>query len=151
ALVLCLAWLVWPARAAEDDAALRKRALALNDVTGNDAIKGEIKSLLSDPAGTKKLLAVAHTMAKEKNPPFNFNAAYILGGAASGLNNLESGELFYRLCAAQAAKLQSGQKLADAYIGLIDLYFDNKKFDEGIKACQEFLELPDDDGDPTRR
>ena len=60
-------------RAADDDTALRKRALALNEITGDDPIRGEIRVLTDDKDGTKKLLAVALKMAKEKDPPFNFN------------------------------------------------------------------------------
>jgi tetratricopeptide (TPR) repeat protein len=151
ALMLSLVWLGAAVRAADDDAALRKRALALNDITGNGPIAGEIKALVSDAAGTKKLLQAAIAMAKEKEQPFNYNAAYILAGAAADLKDLEAGRVFYRLCATLASKLQSGTKLADAYVGLIQLLDDNKKFEESEKVCKEFLELPDDDPDPTRR
>src|SRR5207248_2092843 len=39
----------------------------------------------------------------------------------------------------------SGQKLGQAFGGLIDLYYENKKFAEAEKLCQEFLELDGDD------
>jgi pentatricopeptide repeat protein len=127
--------------AADDTAALRKKALQLNRLTGTGPINGETLALLEDPAGTKKLLAVAVPMAKEKDQPFNLNATYILARAAHGLKDSAAAETFYRLNADQALKLQSGQQLGQAYSGLIQLLYDNKKFAEVEKICKEFLEL----------
>jgi len=143
AALLSLTWLAGQVRA-DDDSALQKRALALNDITGEDPINGEIKTLVSDAAGTKKLLEVAVRMAKEKEQPFNYNAALILGQAADKLKELDSARAFYRVCISQAIKLLSGQKLAQAYDHLITLLERQKKYEEAIKVCQEFLELPDE-------
>src|SRR5437868_12544347 len=51
---------------ADDDKALRARALQLNEITGDDPITGMIVTLVEDKekAATKKLLAVAQKMAK---------------------------------------------------------------------------------------
>src|SRR5438094_981855 len=76
--LLLLAGRTPQARAADDDAKLREQALALNEVTGNDPIRGKIKELVGNTAGAKKLLAAAVGMTKGKDQPFNFNAAYIL-------------------------------------------------------------------------
>lgn len=145
-----LAVLAGPGRAADGEDKLRERALAFNDVTGSDPIEGEIKILTDDPVGTKKLLRVVVPMAREKDQPFNYNAAYILGRAAHELKNADAAELFYRICADDAKKLKSGHKLAQSYGGLIELYYDNKKYDESIKVCKEILELKDDDGGMRR-
>ncbi len=145
AAVLVVVGLALPARAAEDETALQERALELNKVTGNDPIKGQILTLLKDAPGSKKLLPVATRMSKEKEQPFNINAAYILARTARALRDVESSQHFYRLYADLALKLLSGEKLAQAYSGLIDLYYENKKFAESEKVCQEFLELDVDD------
>jgi tetratricopeptide (TPR) repeat protein len=145
AAVVLAAWLAGPAHAADDKAALRERALKLNDVTGDDPIKGQIKSLLKDEADTKKLLAVAVEMAKEKDQPFTYNAAYILARTAQKLKDLPAGEALYKVCAAQALKLKSGKKLSEAYLGRISLLSEHKKYDESEKVCQEFLEMGDAD------
>src|SRR5438105_13683224 len=84
--------------AAEDDAALRKKALAMNDVTGDDPVNGEIKVLVDDPAGTKKLLAVATQMAKEKPQPFTYNGAYILAIAAMQLKEFDASRTLLLIC-----------------------------------------------------
>src|SRR5437762_2631282 len=62
--------------------ALRQKALALNDVTGDDPTEGEIKALVNDATNTKKLLATALVMTKEKEQPFNYTGAFILARAA---------------------------------------------------------------------
>lgn len=126
---------------AEDDP-LRQKALGLNDITGDDPIKAEIKGLLDDKTGTKKLLPVAVKMAKEKDQPFNYNGALILARVAHILKDYPSAEAFYRICVDQAGKLQSGRKLAEGYSGLLEVLFNSKKYDECTKLCREFLEMP---------
>jgi tetratricopeptide (TPR) repeat protein len=153
AAVLSVAWLAFPARAADDDAALRRRALALNDVTGDDPIKGEVKALVGDPKGTRKLLAVAVSMAKEKDQPFTYNAAYILASAALRLKELETSRAFFRVCAEQAGKLQSAQKLVQAYTGMmlvIDALYRDKKYDASVNVAKEFLEALEKQGVSAR-
>jgi tetratricopeptide (TPR) repeat protein len=135
-----------PLKAPADDADLRQKALALNDVTGDDPIEGEIKALVADPAGTKKLLAVAVKMAKEKEQPFNYTGAHILARAAHQLKDLEAGKVLYRVCASEADKLKSAEKLAQAFAGLISLLSQEKKYDQIEKVCQEFLEKKDKSG-----
>src|SRR5687767_10623677 len=70
-----------------DDAALRERALKLNDVTGDDAILGQIVTLIEDKDATKKLLDVAGKLAKDKDQPFNVNATYILARVSQRLKD----------------------------------------------------------------
>lgn len=150
-VMLASASLTAPARAAGDNEdALRKKVLAFNDLTGDDPIKGQIKELADDAAGSKKLVSFALKMSKEKPQPFNYNAAYVLARTAQELDDLESCQAFYRVCAAEALKLKSGQKLATAYGGLIDVLFANKKYDESEKVCKEFLEMEEDDGGRIR-
>jgi tetratricopeptide (TPR) repeat protein len=131
---------------APDEKELRKQALKLNDVTGETPIKGQILALVEDGAATKKLLEVAQEMAKDKEQPFNYNACYILASAALRIKEYNPSEAFYRLAAKQALELKSGKKLSDSYIGLINVLYLNKKFDESEKVCRDFLELA---GDPS--
>jgi tetratricopeptide (TPR) repeat protein len=128
-------------RAADEDAALRKKALALNDVTGDASANAAFKELLKDAAAARKLLAVAVKMSKEKPQPFNVNAAYILARVGQSLKDFEPALTFYRLYTDQAVKLQSGKKLVQAYGGLIQLLYDNEQYAECVKACREFLDL----------
>ncbi len=154
ALVVLVACLVGAGRAApdaKDEQRLRDRALQLNEITGQDPIVGEIVALLDDKDGTRKLLKVAYKLArdgdkeKDKDPVFNLNAAFILARAAHELKEIDIGEYFYRQHAKQALKLGSGQKLVRAYLGLIDILVQGKKFTEAEKVCQELRDLAGND------
>jgi tetratricopeptide (TPR) repeat protein len=136
-----------PARAADDD--LRKRALDLNTITGARPLKGQVLILLDDPAGTKKLLAVAVKMAKEKPQPFGPNATLILATTASELKATEAAEVFYRLYAEQSLQRLSGEGLSTAYVGLIQVLYRNKKYAETEELCKEFLAIDAIDGNES--
>jgi tetratricopeptide (TPR) repeat protein len=140
ALLVLVAFTAAPIRAADNEDDFRARALRLNEITGDDSIRGEIVMLLDDAPGSKKLLAVAAKMVKEKEQPFNINATFILAATARGLKDLETSEKFYRLNAEQAKKLESGDKLSRAYLGLTGLLTENKKYEECEKLCKEILE-----------
>jgi tetratricopeptide (TPR) repeat protein len=148
--VLATAWLAPAAPAPNNDQDLRNQILKLNDVTGDDPIKGKIEALVRDMdrRKTRRLLATAVDMVrdnKEKQPPLNYNALYILARTAWRLSDADSCETFYRLAARQALELRSSNRLLQSYGGLIDVLFYNKKFDECEKICKEFLALPNDD------
>ncbi len=151
-LMLALALLAaWPAPAApvptEIDEGMRRRALALNDVTGDEPIDGKIKLLVSEPKETRKLLDAALVMAKDpKKQPFNYNAAYILSTTADELKHVEAAKAFFRICAQHAQKLKSGRKLALAYLNLSRILYENKEFAASEKVCQEFLNMEDEEG-----
>ena len=124
-----------------DDAALRKKALELNDITGADPLRGKLSELMKDKAGTKKMLAVALKMVKEKPQPFTRNATFLLARAAENTKQVEVSAAFYRLNAVQSLKLVSERGLAQAYLGLIRMYQANNKFVESEKACMEVLRI----------
>ena len=108
--------------------------------------RAKLTELLKDKAAAKRLVALAAKMqadAKEKDAPFKFNGAFILGKAAQNLKDYKTAEAFYKFCKANAQKLESGEKLARAYDGLIDLYWDQKKFAEVEELCAELLNSED--------
>lgn len=142
---LCL--LVVRSRADTDDD-LKKKILDLNKLTGTEAMQGALHAILDNKEGAKKLLAAALPLAKEKKIDFSYNGALVLALACADLKDMKGSETFFRLCMNQAAKLQSGRKLLQAYGGLIDLYYDNKNFADSARVCRELLELKTDDGKP---
>jgi tetratricopeptide (TPR) repeat protein len=143
-VALAAAALAGAARAA-DDSALRKKALGLNEITGKAPLQGQVLALVQSPTETRKLLKVAAGMAKEKPQPFNLNATLVLASAAEDLKEVEASATFYKLYAEHGLKLLSGRALSTGYAGLIQLYFDNKKYDEAEKACREFLGIKGDE------
>jgi tetratricopeptide (TPR) repeat protein len=134
-----------------DEAALRKKLLALNDLTGADPMAGTLQELTADAAGTKKLLAVAAKMAKEKPQPFNRNTTLVLAAAAANVKDVDSSAAFYRLNAQQALKLQSERGLAQAYLGLMEVYYKNNRYADSEKVCKEFLDLEGEEDDAVER
>lgn len=146
-LVALLGWLgATSARAAGTEDTTQKKLAELNKVTGSDALQGALKSLLDDKEGAKKLIGAALPLAKEKK--LSYNAALVLALITAENKDMPRSEVFFRICMENAAKLQSPRKLLQAYGGLIDLYYDNKKFDDSARICQELLELKTDDGKP---
>jgi tetratricopeptide (TPR) repeat protein len=143
-VIAVLALIAVPQARADEKDDLRQKALSLNDVTGDDTIGGEVKALMAKPAEAKKLISAAAAMAKEKEQPFNFTAARILGEVAVRLKDPESGRAFFWICAEEAIKLQSSVKLNQAYSGLllvIDEFYLDKKYDESSKLAQKLIEL----------
>jgi tetratricopeptide (TPR) repeat protein len=133
------------------DTALRKKALELNEITGSGPMRGKLQELIDDADGTKKLLAVAGKMVKEKPQPFNRNASFLLALAAENFKEVEISASFYRLNALQSLRLFSERSLAQAYLGLIQMYADNKKFIESEKVCREFLSIEGEEDDAIER
>jgi tetratricopeptide (TPR) repeat protein len=137
--------LALPGRGADDPKGLRVQDLG--QITGSQVIKGEVSALLKDKAGTKKLIGDALAMVKDKKP-LSYNAAYVLALLAGDMKDLKAGETFFRICMDKAGKLQSTKKIIESYGGLIDLFYENKKFADSARVCQELLELKTDDGKP---
>jgi tetratricopeptide (TPR) repeat protein len=146
ALVLTVALLASrPLAAGGDDFA--KDIDRLNKLSGGDPMKGALKVLLDEPVRTKKLFEAALPLTKEKEK-LSYNGALVLGMAASEMKDFQTAEAFFRVGMQHGVKLQSARKLLESYGGLIDLYFENKKYDHGERLCRELLELKTDDGKP---
>lgn len=117
----------------------------LNKLTGSAPMTGALKNLQADAKRTKLLLASALSLTKEPGK-LSFNGAMVLALAAADLKDLKTSETFFRVCIDQAVKLQSANKLLQAYGPLIDIYFDNKQYEQSARLCREILELKTDDG-----
>jgi tetratricopeptide (TPR) repeat protein len=123
----------------------RQRLLSLNALTGDEAIKGELKQILAKPVEAKKLVGAAMKMRKEKPQPFKPNATMVLAVVAEQLKSHDAAETFYRLHAEQSLQLLSGKGLGFAYSGLIRILYDTKRYAEVEKVCREFLEMDGDE------
>jgi len=131
---------------AESDNDTKAELLKLNSLTGVEAMQTRLTELIKEKEQSKKLVAMAVEMAKdaktkEQAAPFNYNASLILAKTAHSLKELDSAELFYERCAEDATKLQSANKIIQAYEGLIQLYQDQKKFNAVEEVCQKFMDL----------
>lgn len=128
---------------AQEKSDVSDRILALNALTGEKAMVAKINELRKDKEGLKSLLAEAKiaVKGKEKDPPLNFTACYVLARAAHMSRDYESGEAFYKLCVEHAFKLKSSRKLAQVFEGLIDLFERNKKYNDALFICDKYLGL----------
>ncbi len=135
-----------PVPAASTEEQLKENALKLNELSDEKAMQTKLTDLLKDRPSAKRLVLLAAKMqadAKEKEAPFKFNAAVVLGKVAQNLKDYKTAEAFYTFCKANALKLGSGKKLAQAYDGLVDIHWDQKKFAEVEELCAEILNSED--------
>ncbi|HJZ54611.1 MAG TPA: tetratricopeptide repeat protein [Gemmataceae bacterium] len=132
-----------PKADAKVDPALREELLKLNQKTGEESQRAALLKLVKDKAKAKTAVAAALKIAKAEkdSKPFNYNACLILARAAHFVHDYDAGEFFYEQCIEQATKVSSGSKIIQAYDGLVDLYWDAKRFQAVIDTCERFLDL----------
>lgn len=120
---------------------------SLHVITGSDPAGSALKTLIEDKDKAKRLLAEALPFAKDPaKEQLGYNASLVLALVAADMKDLPACEAYFRNCIHQAAKLQSASKLLQSFGGLIEVYFENKKYDETTKLCQELINLKTDDG-----
>jgi tetratricopeptide (TPR) repeat protein len=122
-----------------------REVAALNIITGSDAVAHALKSLMDDKAKAKSLIAQALPLAKEKDQ-LRYNAALVLALSAAELKDVPASEAFFRVCIEQAAKLQSVSKLLQSFGGLTEIFYENKRYDDVTKLCQELINMKTEDG-----
>lgn len=121
-----------------------ERALALNQLTGTEAIRVRSKELVSDREAGKRVIDAAATLLEKAatgQAPFNANALLILGRAAFQLRRNDAGEKFLKAHVAEARALQSPSKILQGYNSLIFNLYEVGKFAECEKTCQELLDF----------
>jgi tetratricopeptide (TPR) repeat protein len=140
AALLLAGGLALPARAGGADD-LAGRLTALNRLTGTGPRRGALKDLLKSPDKGKALVAYAQDQLKAGKQPLSYNGAYVLARAAQEAGNLDASAAFYNHCGRQAVKLESTAKIVQAYGGLIDLYYEAKRYKDAARVCREILEM----------
>lgn len=148
-LACCAAWLA--AAGPHATTPERQRVLALNEITGNDAILGKVKELTAKPDDTKKLLAAARDLLRDKAGLIGRNTSLLLAMVAENLKQPDTAIELYKLHAAQALRMSSERGLATAYLGLIQVYLDSKRFKDVEQTCREFLALESEEDDSLDR
>ena len=131
-------------QADEKEGSLKTELLKLNEATTEELQLAKLRALIKDRKKAKKAVEEAAKMmkdAKGDEKPFKYNACLILGRAAHILKEYEIAEKFYERQLDLANKLESGPKLISAYEGLIDLYFESKRYADVIDMCEKVVEL----------
>ena len=123
---------------------LREELLKLNSITGETAQKDKLRALAKDKDKAKKLVLEAAKMVKEakgKEHPFNYGGALIVARLAHFTRQYDVAEPFYEHLIEVATKLKSGDKMVNAYSGLVDVYFASKKYALASETCEKFMDL----------
>jgi tetratricopeptide (TPR) repeat protein len=144
AMGLMLALNASPAvRAEEKESPLQKELLGLNNATTEEIQTKKLRALLKDRVKAKEAVAEAAKMMKETKgdtKPFTYNGTIILAKAAHILRMFDIAETFYKHQLDLATKVNSGTKIVNAYDGLIELYWDSKRYVDVIEKCEEVVE-----------
>lgn len=131
-------------RADEKEDPLREELLKLNGASTEEIQTAKLRALLKDREKARKAVAEADKMMKEAKgsdkKPFNYNGILILARAAHILKKYDIAERFYERQLELANTLNSGQKLVSSYEGLIDLYWDTKRYADVIDTCEKVVE-----------
>jgi tetratricopeptide (TPR) repeat protein len=130
-------------RADEKEDPLRTELRNLNTASTEDLQTAKLRALLKNRDKAKKAVAEAAKMMKEAKgdeKPFNYNGTIILGRAAHILRLFDIAERFYEHQLNLATKLSSGPKIASAYEGLIEVYWDAKRYADVIDTCEKVVE-----------
>jgi tetratricopeptide (TPR) repeat protein len=143
--LVLLALGVSPARADEEkEDPLKAELLKLNSATTEELQLVKLRALVKDREKAKKMVALAAKIMKEAKgteKPFNYNGTLILARAAHILRQYDTAEKFYERQLEMANTVESGPKIVAAYEGLVDLYFDAKRYADVIDTCEKVVEL----------
>lgn len=142
-----------PVPSGPSDDQLKTKALKLNDLTNTDAMQDRLTELLKDQDAAKRMVKIAAGLQRDadsKDKPFKLNATIVLAKVAHNVKDYDAAELFYDSAAQSATKLQSGSKMLLAYEGLLDLYWDQKKFKSVEDVCQKLMEAKGDELDKAK-
>jgi tetratricopeptide (TPR) repeat protein len=131
-----------PAPANEDE--LKTELLEFNRAKTDDARRDVLRAFVKDKARARqgvKLAAKMQKAGKGKDRPFTFTGALVVGKAAHYLKEYDTAEYFYEFCAETATRLESGEKILQSYDGLMDLYWDARRYGDLADLCERLVEM----------
>ena len=143
-----ICWLPIGQGSSAQEAAPLKELAKLNNVTGTAPAQDRLKAIMADKEAAKRLVDAGLPLTKEKEK-LSYNAALILALVAADLKDMPATEAYFRVCIQQAIKLNSVTKTYQSLIGLVEVFYENKKYDESARLCQEFLKFEDDGKERT--
>src|SRR5579871_1012827 len=128
--------------AADDKKSLEKEIQEMNQKTGDDDwVQSKAIELLKNKDHLKKLIAVADDMGKLDAGSLKFNTALTLGLAATEIKEHKVALRFLQICDKQARKNERPDWLLQAFKVQWAIYFDEKRYEDAIKLCQDILDL----------
>ena len=126
------------------DDTLKAELLKFNRPSNKEQLRTKLFAFIKDKERAKKGVALAYKLqkaAKGEDKPFNLNGALGIGEVAILVKEYKAAEYFLEYAIEAGTKLESGEKLVQAYDGLIALYWEQKRYQDVIDVCERFNEL----------
>jgi Flp pilus assembly protein TadD len=123
---------------------VKAELLEFNKAKSADAQRDLLRDFVKNKARAKQAVQLAAKMQKAgkgKDRAFTFTGALLVAKAAHFVKEYDTAEYFYEYCSEVATRLESGEKMLDAFAGLTDLYWDAKRYGDLADACERFVEL----------
>lgn len=133
------------AKADAGDDALKAELLKFNRMTDEKALGKVLVALVKDKPKAKRAAALAYKLQKDAkggDKPFNYSGAHALGRVALAVKEYEAAEHLFEFAADAATKIESGEKMVNAYDGLVDTYWAQRRYDDVVDVVEKFVELP---------
>jgi tetratricopeptide (TPR) repeat protein len=123
---------------------LKAELLEFNKAKTDQARTDALRAFVKDKGRAKQGVLLAAKMQKAgkgKDRPFTYTGALVVGRAAHFVKEYDTAEYFYEFCAEAATRLESGEKILAAYDGLMDVYWDAKRYGDLADLCERFVEM----------
>jgi tetratricopeptide (TPR) repeat protein len=116
--------------------------LKLDEITGEDLIRATIDRLAKEKPRQhlRELVHAGVALAKEKDSPLGYNAAYILLHLCDDLYDMASAEVLYRFLMDKAKALKSAMREFDLRLKMMGLALRTRQFALAERLGKEILE-----------
>jgi len=131
----------------------RLEVLRLGEITGEQLIRETIQKLSRESRREqlRRLIQAGVELAKEKDSPLSYNAAYILLQLCDDAYDADSAEVLYHFLMDKARLLKSKIRQAQLRLTMFAVLMRTRRFAQAEKIAKEFLETPTEDPDLENR
>ncbi len=131
----------------------RLEVLRLGEITGEQLLRETVQKLSREAKRQqlRRLIQAGVELAKEKDSPLSYNAAYILLQLCNDVYDADSAEVLYRFLMDQASLLKSENRQAELRLTMFSVLARTRRFAQAEKIAKEFLETRTKRPDLERR
>jgi tetratricopeptide (TPR) repeat protein len=131
----------------------RLEVLRLGEITGERLLRETVQKLSREAKREqlRRLIQAGVALAKEKDSPLSYNAAYILLQLCDDVYDADSAEVLYRFLMDKARLLKSENRQAELRLTMFSVLVRTRRFAQAERIAKEFLETPTKDRDIANR
>jgi len=131
----------------------RLEVLRLGEITGERLLRETVQKLSREAKREqlRRLIQAGVALAKEKDSPLSYNAAYILLQLCDDVYDADSAEVLYRFLMDKARLLKSENRQAELRLTMFSVLVRTRRFAQAEKIAKEFLETPAERPELERR